>query len=294
MLDLFTHLLQIQTSPAAPFWLRLIVALVLIMPAVLTVLAVLAAGSLLRHRKHKRRFARRMGWKWESGGAFSGVLANNAGWEGGAYADEPSGAYLNWSGGPLACRTEHKLYIFARSEFDRQRAARLAEKQALEDLAVAAGIPFMSVAGLRSLASDQAVLEQQAPAHTALAALTQNRGQTLLPASPKIEAPWIVDATVLPCPIDNRAFEERFVLLSNNRAFAHTVFPDQAVRQLLDWDAVVPEHFKVRLAWNRLVLELKPGPTDHQDIEKFGQLALSIAENANASNGAGYWSQKRS
>jgi hypothetical protein len=278
VLDLFTHLLQIQTSPAAPFWLRLIVALVLIMPAVLTVLAVLAAGSLLRHGKHKRGFARRMGWKWESGGAFSGVLANNAGWEGGAYADEQSGASLNWSGGPLACRTEHKLYIVARSEFDRQRATRSAEKQALEDLAVAAGVPFMSVAGLRSLASDQAVLEQP---------------QTILPASQKIDAPWIIDPTVLPCPIDNRAFEERFVLLSNNRAFAHTVFPDRAVRQLLDWDAVVPEHFKVRLAWNRLVLELKPGPTDHQDIEKFGQLALSIAENANASNGAGYWSQKR-
>lgn len=304
VLDLFTHLLQIQTSPAAPFWLRLIVALVLIMPVALTVSGLLASWSLYRHRSCKRQFARRMGWKWESGGAFSGTLANNAGWEGGAYADERSGTYLNWSGGPLACRTEHKLYVVSRVEYDRQRSARLAEKQALEDIAVAAGVPFMSVTGLRSLASrltvnpdtvgtdtvDAQTVDAQTVASMTVYAIAY--APTL--ARSKSEAPWMADSSVQACPIDNRAFEERFVLLTNNQVFARAAFSDAAVRQLLDWDAVRPEQFKVRLAWNRLVLELRPGSADHLDIEKFGKLALTVAENANASNGAGYWSQRRS
>ena len=83
-------------------------------------------------------------------------------------------------------------------------------------------------------------------------------------------------------------------MLSNNRAFALAVFSDAAVAQLLDWDAALPEQFKIRLAWNRLVLQLKPGSSEHLDIEKLGRLALTIAESANASNGAAYWSQLRS
>ncbi len=266
MFDLFTHLLQIQTSPAAPFWLRLIVALVLAMPAILAILAVIVCASLLRHQNVNRQLARRMGWKWERGGAFSGQLANHASWEGGAYVNENIGTYLNWSGGPLACRTENKLYVVSRAEYDRQSSELQLQQQPLEVASVGSG-----------------------SADTAVASPFWAQPTVRI----KNEALWTGDPAVQVCPIDNRAFEERFVLLSNNRSFAYAAFPDSAVRQLLDWDAVVPERFKIKLTWNRLVLELKPGPADHRDIEKFGQLALTIAENANASNGAAYWTHKR-
>ncbi len=269
MSDLFNHLLQIQTSPAAPFWLRLIVALVLAMPVILMILAVQVCIGLLRHGRVNRQFARRMGWKWESGGAFSGRLANHANWEGGAYANENIGAYLNWSGGPLACRTENKLYVVSRAEYERQRSSTVVQPQ----------LPELAGGSAASIASASTAVASQALAQPAVRA--------------KNEALWLGDPAVQACPIDNRAFEERFVLLSNNRSFAYAAFPDTAVRQLLDWDAVVPERFRVKLTWNRLVLELKPGPVDHCDIEKFGQLALTIAESANASNGAAYWSRKR-
>ena len=279
MLDLLKSLTQIQTSAAVPLWLRLSIALGLVIPVLVLILGPLTLLGVARMRRARARFARKMGWKWEGGGAFSGRLANGAGWEGGAYADERTGPYLKWSGGPLACRTENRMYVVSRAEYERQLAAHQNSSLSPRGELRAAPVALMS----RSVDGSDA-------ANLVVAAAEPPR----LPMPFKGEAAWAVDPSIQPCPVNNRAFDERFVLLSNNRAFALTAFSDSAVSQLLDWDAALPERLKIRLAWNLLTLELRPGPTDALDIEKLGQLALTIAENANASNGAAYWSYLKS
>lgn len=284
---------RILSAPQMPFWLNALAAAIVIAPALLVGMGVFVAFSAAGFRGRQKRLARSHGWKWLHGSEFSGRLTNGSPWEGGAYRDVNGRIHMNWTGGPLACRTERKLLLIPRLEFERESA----NAHAVQRLGRARS-SAMAERQLALLAIEPSVTVPSATVPIATVPIATVRSAAVGGAAPETEPPtsrpsqliieWSEDPDLREIAVENRAFQERFVVLCENSAFAKTTISDSVVAQLLDWDLAAAQQFRIRLKCNRLTLTLGSGTEEPADVQALIHLALNIAENASASNACGY------